>query len=127
MIETDLHPLLLKWEVEFKKGFAKPLILFTLQDAPNYPYNLTRAINTKTKGQINIAGSNIYPLLTSLKKDGLVSSEKIPKEGSDSSTKQQLRTVYSLTPKGVEFVNTLQDSMIDFLELIIQLSQETTK
>ena len=113
-----------KWEIEFRKGFAKPLILLALQKGPNYPYNLTRVINIKSKGQINIAGSNIYPLLTSLKNEGLVSSEKVPKESSDSTKKQQLRTYYSLTPKGVAFTESLKVSMINFMGLIIQLSQE---
>ncbi|MHA2090261.1 MAG: PadR family transcriptional regulator [Candidatus Kariarchaeaceae archaeon] len=124
---VDDYSLLAKWEVEFKKGFAKPLILFALYDDPNYPYNLTRVINMKTRGQINIAGSNIYPLLTGLARDGLVSSEKIPKETSGSTGKPQLRTVYSLTAKGTSFVASLQENMVEFLELIIQLSQETKK
>lgn len=119
-----INKLLSKWEIEFRKGYAKPLILLALQEGPNYPYNLTRVINIKTKGQINIAGSNIYPLLTSLNKAGLVSSEKIPREGTDSNKNKQLRTFYSLTSKGVVFTEALKKSMIDFMELIIQLSQE---
>ncbi|MHA2249778.1 MAG: PadR family transcriptional regulator [Candidatus Kariarchaeaceae archaeon] len=124
MIDYDL---LTKWEIEYKKGFAKPLILDALQDGPTFAYNLTRVINTKTKGQINIAGSNIYPLLTSLMREELVTSEKIPKTGREPSSKSQMQTVYSLTPKGEDFAASLRDSLIEFLELIIQISQENSK
>lgn len=125
MIAENLESLLLKWEVEFKKGFSKPLILYVLEKGPNYPYNMTRVINSMTNGQINIAGSNIYPLLSGLAKDGLVMSQKMPKETQSSSGKQQMRTVYSLTPKGKEFVTLLKANMIDFVELIIQKTKET--
>ena len=55
MSDTNFD-VLSKWQVEFKKGFSKPLILAFLAEKSNYPYNLTREISAKTKGQILIAG-----------------------------------------------------------------------
>ena len=100
--------LLQKWQREFKKGFAKPMILLFLKQKVNYPYSLTREINTKTRGAISIAGSNIYPLLSSMKKQGLITSEKL---------KGQTRTIYKLTKPGENYLQSLQTEIIDFLTM----------
>jgi PadR family transcriptional regulator PadR len=110
------HDLLLeRWAIEFKKGFAKPLILHFLNKQQNYPYRLTREINDVTNGAINIAGSNIYPLLKGMKDEGLIQSEK--GEGS-------VRTIYTLTSKGKAYLEALTQEMVEFLELMLNLIQE---
>jgi len=125
MINEQLKKLLSKWEIEYKKGFAKPMILFSLSKEPNYPYSLTRIINANSMGQINIAGSNIYPLLANLKEQGLVKSEKVAKESQTKNPegKAQMRTVYSLTTLGEEFIKELRKSLRTFLGLIIELAE----
>jgi len=55
-VSNDL--LLQKWQTEFKKGFSKPLILFTLAEIErSYAFLLTKKILETTKGQISITGS----------------------------------------------------------------------
>ena len=106
-MDSNTSPELLeRWSIEFKKGFAKPMILLFLKQKENYPYSLTREINTKTLGAINIAGSNIYPLLSSMKKQGLITSTK---------SKEQTRTIYKLTDAGRIYLETLQKEITDFL------------
>ena len=108
--------LLERWSIEFKKGFAKPMILLFLKQRENYPYSLTREINAKTHGAINIAGSNIYPLLSSMKKQGLITSVK---------SKEQTRTIYKLTETGEKYLESLQKEIVDFLTMILSIIQET--
>lgn len=112
VINSDL---LEKWSIEFKKGFAKPMILLFLKQKENYPYSLTREINTKTRGAINIAGSNIYPLLSSMKKQGLIISTK---------SKEETRTIYKLTKAGEDYLQSLQTEIDDFLTMVLSLIQE---
>lgn len=114
-----IEELLQRWEIEFKKGFAKPLILLTLSMGSNYPYSITREINTKTEGNISIAGSNIYPLLNTLKEQGLVISEKVLKDPSNENS--QMRTVYSLSALGHEFLEELRNSLGTFMQMMEKL------
>ncbi|MHA2099288.1 MAG: PadR family transcriptional regulator [Candidatus Kariarchaeaceae archaeon] len=107
-----------RWSIEFKKGFAKPMILLFLKQKENYPYSLTREINSRTRGAINIAGSNIYPLLGSMKKQGLISSTK---------SKDGTRTMYQLSIVGENYLQSLQTEIIDFLNMILSIIQEEEK
>lgn len=109
------YELLERWSIEFKKGFAKPMILLFLKQKENYPYSLTREINTKTRGAISIAGSNIYPLLSSMKNQGLITSTK---------SKEQTRTIYKLTEVGENYLESLKAEIIDFLTMILSIIQE---
>lgn len=55
-----------------------------------------------------IAGSNIYPILRTLTEEGFITcrdDEESPKK------------YYSLTEDGLEFLNMLEKSMIDFFDL----------
>lgn len=106
--ETELQ----KWETEFKKGFSKPFILLTLAERPNYPYQVTKTIIGKTKGQIAIAGSNIYPILKNLEELGLILSDK--------DEKSKKRT-YTLTEKGKEFLIPLLQSMKEFSQIVLEM------
>ena len=52
--------LLQKWQREYKKGYSKPLILFTLAKVKkSYPFGITEELKKLTNGQISIVGSNI--------------------------------------------------------------------
>ncbi|MFX0094095.1 MAG: PadR family transcriptional regulator [Candidatus Hodarchaeota archaeon] len=108
----DNSELLQKWQVEYKKGYAKPILLMLLSEGKNYPYQLTKQIFERTKGQIAIASSNIYPVISSLVKEGLVVEEK-----SDESR----RIIYSATDKGISFLKELKESIKEFIDLIDQL------
>ena len=104
--------LLAKWQTEYKKGFSKPLILFTLAEVgKSYAYLLTKKILELTEGEISIAGSNIYPMLTKLEKDELLVSQL---DESD-------RKYYELTSSGKDFLRQLEDSMKEFNQKMIKI------
>ena len=101
-----------KWESEFKKGFSKPFALLSLANSPNYPYGIIKAIKNVTENKFEIAGSNIYPLLSQMEKDGLI-AEEIEDLGQEKS-----RKTYRLTSSGEEFLALLKDAMINFTKII---------
>jgi DNA-binding PadR family transcriptional regulator len=101
-----------KWETEFKKGFSKPLILLTLAEKPNYPYQVTKTVIEKTKGKIAIAGSNIYPILKKMEDTGMILGKK---------DKDSLKRVYTLTGDGKEFLVSLKQVMKEFVEIIQEM------
>ncbi|MFX1283501.1 MAG: PadR family transcriptional regulator [Promethearchaeota archaeon] len=117
MVQSEI---LQKWEIEFKKGFAKPFILLTLAKKPNYAYSLTKEINVNTNGQISITVTSIYPILKNLQDEELIEGKKEPKPTKQPSLdrKPQLRTVYSLTPKGEQLLNSLSKSLEEFSNII---------
>ena len=98
-----------KWEIELKKGFSKPLILLSLAEKPNYPYQLTKTIITKTQGKIAIAGSNIYPILKRMEDDGLIEGSK---------DEDSMRKMYSLTNDGKKFLSLFSTNISEFLTII---------
>ena len=105
-----------KWETEFKKGFSKPFVLLSLSKTPNYPYGIIKAVNEKTRGKFAIAGSNIYPLLSKMEKMQLIIG-KLDKKSD--------KKIYQLTEDGEEFLVSLKQVMVDFVETI-QTMLETT-
>lgn len=116
---------LTNWVTEYKKGFSKPLILLELVKKENYPYNLTREISKQTKGQIAIAGSNIYPILKNLVTEGLIQKKKIAKPTkSEDTAKKQFRSVYSLTTAGYDFLEDLKGSLKEFIDILQELIEE---
>lgn len=119
-MDTNADEILSKWQVEIKKGFAKPLILALLEEKPNYPYNLTKEISTRTSGQILIAGSNIYPILKNLQDEGLIIGDRT---GSTDDTtlgksKGPTRTIYSLTQQGKTLLVELRKFTNYFVDLV---------
>jgi DNA-binding PadR family transcriptional regulator len=119
------HELLPKWTTEYKKGFAKPFILLTLAKKSNYPYSLTREINSLTKGQIVITGSNIYPILKDLVDEELIKKEKVVKPSkSDENAKKQFRSMYSLTKNGEDLIVGLKRSLKEFTDIITDFIEE---
>ncbi|MFW9992293.1 MAG: PadR family transcriptional regulator [Candidatus Odinarchaeota archaeon] len=103
---TDIE----QWEAGYRKGFAKPIILQILHDeGVSYPYKLTKQISKWTNGLLTMATSNIYPVLKSLKDDGLV-HERGEKER---------KVMYGLTNEGLAFLDELQESLAKFLTTML--------
>ena len=104
--------LLQKWQTEYKKGFSKPLILFTLAEiGRSYAYLLTKKIMELTNGEISIAGSNIYPILNKLENDNLLITQIDDSE----------RKFYQLSKGGKEFLKQLKMSLKDFNEMMLKI------
>jgi DNA-binding PadR family transcriptional regulator len=106
-------------ESEYKKGFAKPLILLMLAEKENYSYALTKKIIEKTSGKISIAIPNIYPILKSLKKSGYIKEMKSKDHSS--------RVFYSVTELGYTLLDELIKSLQQFLKIFCDLIDDYNK
>jgi DNA-binding PadR family transcriptional regulator len=100
-------------ELEYKKGFAKPLILLMLAEKENYSYALAKKIIEKTSGKISIAIPNIYPILKSLKKSGYIHEMKSKDHSS--------RIFYEVTKLGYALLDELTESLQQFLKIFNDL------
>ena len=100
-----------QWEAAFRKGFAKPIILQILYDeGESYPYKLTKQIPKRTMGMLTMATSNIYPILKSLKDDGLIREIG----------EKERKIMFGLTKQGQTFLEELKVSVIEFLTIMLK-------
>jgi len=113
MNTLDLDEELNRLESEYKKGFAKPLILLMLAEKENYSYALAKKIIEKTSGKISIAIPNIYPILKSLKKSGYIQENKSKDHSS--------RVFYEVTELGYALLDDLTESLQQFLMIFSDL------
>ena len=113
MNTLDLEEEVNRLESEYKKGFAKPLILLMLAEKENYTYALAKKIIEKTSGKISIAIPNIYPILKSLEKSGYIQENK--------SKDQSTRVYYKLTENGYALLAKLTESLQNFLKIFSDL------
>ncbi len=100
-----------RWLVELKKGFSKPFILVALLKGDLYAYKITKEVLKISEGQVSIAGSNVYPMLNDLVKQGFI----------DMYIKTN-RKYYHLTEKGRQFLVMLQPELKRLSELLQKLS-----
>ena len=116
MTEIQASPeLIAKWETEYKKGFAKPLILFLLSKGDNYPYKITKDIFILSEGQISIATSNIYLILKDLKDQKLIKDIK---------SNNSRRVFYSLTENGYACLEHIIESLGVFLTVLTRIKNQ---
>ncbi len=101
-----------KWLVELKKGFSKPFILVVLLRSDLYAYRITKEVLKISDGQVAIAGSNVYPMLNDLVKQGLIEMYM-----------RNDRKYYRLTRKGLNFLMKLRPEIKKLADLLQKLSE----
>ena len=79
---------------EWKKGSADLLILSLLEHEPRHGYELSRLIETRSKGVVKFHVASLYPLLYRLEKLGWIEGRWIEKAA------QRRRRYYRLTRGG---------------------------
>ena len=70
-----------------------------------------------------IAGSNIYPILKNLQDEGLIIGERSGSNPDETlgKSKGPTRTIYSITDNGKMFLNELDNSINEFVGIILPL------
>src|SRR5262249_44332047 len=79
---------------ELKKGSAELLILSLLEVRQRHGYDISKLIETRSKGQLRFHVASLYPLLYRLEKRGWIEGRWVEKAG------QRRRRYYKLTPEG---------------------------
>ena len=80
---------------QMRKGMLEYCILLLLKRAPAYASDIIRQLQ---EAELLVVEGPLYPLLTRLKKDGLLSDQW------QESTQGPPRKYYALTPEGEEFL-----------------------
>ncbi len=88
--------------LNLKQDHSTLVVLSVLADGPSYGYAITKAIAAKSDGHFKLTASGMYPLLTKLEKQGLVTTswDEVKAEGADPDASGRKRKWYTLSPKG---------------------------
>lgn len=110
------------FEVAMKKGFLSGLILMVLENEPCHGYKILKEIEKRTFGVWHPQSSNIYPLLDSISKKGLIECIEVAESG-------RSKKIYDITPKGKETLKMLlqkHSMMIDSIRSIVLSTLDIT-
>jgi PadR family transcriptional regulator, regulatory protein PadR len=79
---------------ELKRGSAELLILSLLDARPRHGYELSKAIHTRSRGQLTFHIDSLYPLLYRLEERGWIKGVWVEKAG------ERRRRFYKVTAEG---------------------------
>lgn len=82
-------------------------VLHRIAKKPSHGYEILMDIESKTEGAWRPGAGSIYPILKKLESNKLIEPVDTPKGG----TAQQ---VYSITPKGMEWIERVRENQKDF-------------
>ncbi|MEM9373083.1 MAG: PadR family transcriptional regulator [Planctomycetota bacterium] len=111
--------------LSLKPDHSELVVLAILGEAPSYGYSISKAVAARSDGHLKLAPSNLYPLLTRLEKQGLVSTswEEVKSESADPDAGGRKRKWYRLSAKGrkrlaqhVASMRQMQDILDSFVQ-----------
>lgn len=79
---------------QLKKGSAELLILSLVETRARHGYELSKLIESRSKGAVRFNVASLYPLLYRLEKSGLVQARWVEKAG------ERRRRFYRITAEG---------------------------
>ena len=101
---------------ELKKGSAELLILSLIEHEPRHGYELSKLIDSRSKGAIRFHVASLYPLLYRLEKRGWIEGRWVEKAG------QRRRRYYRLTAEGRRVLTAQRRNWRQFVEAIARIT-----
>jgi transcriptional regulator len=97
---------------DLKKGSADLLILSLLEHRPRHGYELSKLIESRSKGAVRFNVASLYPLLYRLEKRGFIQGRWVEKAG------QRRRRFYRLTVAGKEVLGARRKTFAAFVDAV---------
>src|SRR5580765_3638601 len=94
------------YDRELKKGSTDFLILALLEHEPRHGYELSKLIESRSRGVVTLHVASLYPLLYRLEKRGWISGRWVEKAG------QRRRRYYRLTAAGTKVLEGQRKSWL---------------
>jgi len=89
----------------FRKGVLRHLILQALSEKPMHGYEIMRSMGEEFGGFYRPSAGAIYPILQDLEDEGYIKGEE-----------QEDKRIYSITPKGTEFLKKGEEKFRAMIE-----------
>lgn len=88
--------------LKLKQDHSELVVLSVLAEGPSYGYAISKDIAARSDGHFKLTASGMYPLLTKLEKNSLVTTswEEVKASGSDPDSNGRRRKWYTLSAKG---------------------------
>lgn len=103
-------------DLGMKKGSATLLILSLIEHEPRHGYDLSKRIESMSRGVLRFHVASLYPLLYRLEDRGLIEGRWVEKEG------QRRRRFYRITPAGRKVLAAQRKSWAALVEAIGQVT-----
>ena len=84
------------------RGYNDTMILFILDKAPSYGYEISKQIKNLTEGKYIMKETTLYSAFTRMEKNGYIESYTAQPDATGSGKK---RTYYRITEKGRDYYN----------------------
>src|SRR5256885_11328089 len=103
-------------ERDLKKGSAELLILSLLEGRPRHGYEISKLIETRSKGAVRFRVASLYPLLYRLEDRGYIQGRWVERDG------ERRKRFYRLTPAGRKILRDRRSRWDIFVEAIRQIT-----
>ena len=101
---------------ELKKGSAELLILSLLEARPRHGYEISKLIESRSRGHLRFHIASLYPLLYRLEERGWLQGRWVEKPG------ERRRRFYRLTPEGRKVLAAQRDNWRAFVEAVARIT-----
>jgi len=108
MTDMDTHAL----DRELKRGSAELLILSLLDARPRHGYDLSKLIQTRSRGALKFHIDSLYPLLYRLEERGWIKGTWVEKSG------ERRRRFYKVTAEGRRVLARQRQTWAAFVEAV---------
>ena len=102
---------------EMKKGSAELLVLALLEHQPKHGYELSKLIESRSRGVLSFHVASLYPLLYRLENRGLIEGRWVEKAG------QRRRRYYRITAEGKRVLVSHRRSWKEFMAAINRVTK----
>ena len=106
-------------DAELKKGTTPLLILALLEHQPRHGYELSRLIDSQSRGVLRIHAASLYPLLYRMEQKRWIRGRWVEKSG------QRRRRYYQLTAEGARVLATQREVWAKFAGAINRVAGVT--
>jgi PadR family transcriptional regulator PadR len=103
-------------ERELKKGSAELLLLSLLEARPRHGYEISKLIESRSRGRLRFHIASLYPLLYRLEERGWLTGQWVEKPGT------RRRRFYRLTREGRKVLAAQKDNWLGFVEAVARIT-----
>lgn len=97
---------------ELKKGTTPLLVLALLEHEPRHGYDLSKRIESQSRGVVRVHAASLYPLLYDMERKGWIQGRWIEKPG------VRRRRFYQLTAAGRRQLEAQRESWGEFVRAV---------
>lgn len=101
---------------ELKKGSAEFLVLSLLEHEPRHGYELSKLIESGSKGVLTFHVASLYPLLYRMEARGWIVGRWVEKAG------ERRRRFYRITPAGMRALEAQRKSWKEFVTAVASIA-----